>query len=85
MKLNRFIKIDFTCDNCYQEFERDIIYSLAPSLNELGDYSHYCAECAVVVEKQTSSKKTKKNPVRQQNRRKKTGRTYLIGIRGTKE
>jgi len=80
MKLNRFIKVDFCCDNCKGEFYRDIVFSPAPNLDELGGYSHYCAECAVIVKK-----RIKKAPIRQQNRRKKTGRTYLIGIRGTKE
>ena len=61
-----------------------MVYSLAPSLDSLGDYSHYCVDCVGIVKKQSLPKKTKKTSI-QQNHRKKTGRTHLLGIRGTKE
>jgi hypothetical protein len=82
MKLNRFLKVSFDCDNCQGEFYRDIVFSPAPNLDRLGDYSHYCVDCAVIVIKRTLPKKTS---TRQQNRRKKTGRTHLFGTRATKE
>jgi hypothetical protein len=85
MKLNRFLKVSFDCDKCGGEFYRDIVFSPAPNLRRLSYYSHYCFDCAEVIKKRTSSKKTRKTPIRQQNRRKKTGRTHLFGTRATKE
>jgi hypothetical protein len=58
-QLKRFIKINFTCDNCRREFERDIVYSPAPNLDELKNYSHYCVNC--VEEKSTENDSTKTN------------------------
>lgn len=87
MKLNHFIKLDFGCNNCKKEFRRDTAFSFAPNLEYLTNhvYPTYCFNCAITVEEQTSLKKTKKAPIRQQNRRKKTGRTHLFGTRATKE
>ena len=44
-QLNHFIKIDFICDNCQRKFIRDTVYSSAPNLDQLSDYSHYCVDC----------------------------------------
>jgi hypothetical protein len=85
MKLNRFIKLDFDCNNCQKEFCQDTAFSLAPNLDYLDNHKYptYCFNCAKIIRKQTS--KTKKHPIHRQNYRKKTGRTHLLGIRGTKE
>lgn len=83
-KLNRFIKIDFICDNCQRKFVRNIVYSPAPNLEQLNDYSHYCIDCAVIVEKQNLSKKTSKHLIDKRGLRK-TGRTHLFGTRVKKE
>jgi len=60
-QLNRFIKISFTCDNCHRGFERGVVYSLAPNLDELGDYSHYCVDCIKIIKKTTKSSSKKVN------------------------
>src|SRR5438874_1823965 len=43
--LNRFIKVNFNCDKCYRKFERDIVYSPAPNLDQLNQYPTYCKDC----------------------------------------
>ena len=43
--LNRFIKVDFNCDKCHQKFEKGVVYSPAPNLDQLKDYPTYCTDC----------------------------------------
>lgn len=84
MKLNRFIELDFDCNNCQKRFYQDTAFSLAPNLDYLDNHKYptYCFNCAKIIRKQIPSKKSL---VHRQNHRKKTGRTHLLGIRGTKE
>jgi len=59
--LNRFIKVNFTCDKCYQKFERDTVYSPAPNLDQLKDYPTYCTDCGE-NEPEFCSFRTETNP-----------------------
>ena len=53
-QLNHFIKIDFICDNCQRKFIRDTVYSPAPSLDQLSNYSHYCVDCLETIKQKKS-------------------------------
>ncbi|RHZ35872.1 hypothetical protein [endosymbiont GvMRE of Glomus versiforme] len=48
--LNQFWKVNFTCDKCYQKFERAIVFSPAPNLDQLNQYPTYCVDCKVEIE-----------------------------------
>jgi hypothetical protein len=62
-QLNQFVKVDFMCDNCQEEFQQKTAYSVARNLKELKRYHTYCSNCAEVnqeeTKKQSSRKKTK--------------------------
>jgi len=70
-QLKRFIKVDFDYDKCYRKFERDIVYSLAPSLDEIGEHYTYCVNCVEIEEE------PKKRPVREK-------KTKAFGLSPTK-
>lgn len=48
--LNQFWKVNFTCDKCYQRFEKGIVFSLAPNLDQIDNYPTYCSNCKETIE-----------------------------------
>lgn len=82
MKLNRFLKADFDCDNCQENFSKKAVYSFAPNLDRLSSekYPTYCLNCAVIVEKEENQ--PQKLDKRALN---KTGRVHLFATRAKKE
>ena len=53
-QLNRFIKVNFACDNCSQKFRQETAYSPDSSLKET-----YCVSCVEIEEKKPQSKPKK--------------------------
>jgi len=47
-KLSPYFNINFTCDNCGDEYVGDVVYSYARSLKELDKHHTYCSNCVVV-------------------------------------
>ena len=48
--LNQFWKVNFVCDNCQKKFQKSIVFSPAPDLEQLNQYSTYCEDCKEVIE-----------------------------------
>jgi hypothetical protein len=46
-KLSPYSYLNFTCDNCGDEYEQDTAYSHAPSSDEINNYHTYCSNCVV--------------------------------------
>ncbi len=42
-----YYPLNFTCDNCGDEYEEDTAYSYALSVREINDYRTYCTNCVV--------------------------------------
>jgi hypothetical protein len=44
-KLSPYFPLNFICDSCGDEYERDTAYSYASSLREINRYQTYCGGC----------------------------------------
>ncbi|KLL02820.1 MAG: hypothetical protein MRECE_43c011 [Mycoplasmataceae bacterium CE_OT135] len=58
--LNQFWKVNFICDKCYRRFEKSIVYSLSPDLDELNQYPTYCADCGEIAKEELRKKEKRK-------------------------
>ncbi|KLL04175.1 MAG: hypothetical protein MRECE_2c052 [Mycoplasmataceae bacterium CE_OT135] len=61
--LNRFIKVDFICDKCQKEFQGDIVYSLAPNLDQLNHYHTYCVHCKEIITNEETEEENDISPL----------------------
>lgn len=52
-RLNQFWKVSFICNICQKKFEKSIVYSPDPNLEQLKET--YCADCAKIIEKELES------------------------------
>jgi len=74
-QLNRFGKVDFTCDSCGGEFYRTTAYSLARNWEEFDENYTYCENCV----KEEESAEIDGRSLN------KSGRIYQLGTRVRKE
>jgi len=59
-QLNQFVKVDFMCDNCQEEYEQATAYSPAPNLKQLKNYHTYCSNCVEISEEKKPNKSNRK-------------------------